>query len=64
MFTHKFIKQISKIEHERQELAAYAGEDRRQGIRLNFMEERLIKMVDILSTIEGTPPNLKAKATS
>ena len=29
MFTHKFIRQISKIEHERQELSAFVGEDRR-----------------------------------
>lgn len=33
-------------------------------MRLNYIEERLIKMINILTTIEETQPNLKAKATS
>lgn len=34
MFTNKFIRQISKMEHERQDLAAFAKEDVHQAQRL------------------------------
>lgn len=64
MFTHKFIKQIGRMEQEKQELMAFVGEDRRQGERLTYIETRLEKVISMLAEIELLPPNHKASATS
>ena len=64
MFTNKFIRQIGKMEHDRQELAAFAKEDIRQTERLTFIAERLERISTILDSVNEQPPNLKAKATS
>ena len=63
MFTNKFIRQISKMEHERQDLAAFAKEDNHQAVRLQYIAERCDKISTVLSDMATLPPNLLAKAT-
>lgn len=51
------------MEHDRQELAAFAKEDFKQAERLNYISDRLDKISSILNNVQKHPPNLKAKAT-
>ena len=59
-FTSRIIKQISRIEQDKREVAAVSSEDRRQGERLDFIKEKLIRTNEILKTIEDTQPNMRA----
>ena len=63
MFTNKFIRQISKMDHERQDLAAFAKEDNHQAVRLQYIAERCDKINTVLNDMATLPPNLLAKAT-
>lgn len=60
MFTHKFIRQIGKIEYERPELKDFVGEDRRQATRLRSLEVNMERLLNILEQVDQTPPNHKA----
>ena len=59
-FTSRIIKQISRIEQDKREVAAVSSQDRRQGERLDFIKEKLVRTNEILKTIEETQPNMRA----
>ena len=59
-FTSRIIKQISRIEQDKREVAAVSSQDRRQGERLDFIKEKLVRTNEILKTIEDTQPNMRA----
>ena len=60
-FTERFVNQIGKIETQRRELATYVGEDRRQGDRIKYLQNKLIRINEILKLIEDTQPNMRAE---
>lgn len=61
VFTNKFITQISKIEHDRRELASFVGADKHQHENLLEIESRLQKVKSIVTNIEQTQPNLRTQ---